>query len=190
MNILILAGSARPKGTSSLLVKEFRRGAMEMGAAVEVFSAGTAMVHGCTGCGHCAHGKNACIFQDDMQALYPKFLAADLIVIATPVYNWGITAQLKMVFDRWQPVVLSIRERKKVILLTTQAGRDAWITEPVEAWYKALLRFMEWESAGRLAAVGVMERADIEATDYPAQAYALGRQVCAELTSTSDSVCC
>ena len=88
MNILIRAGSTRPKGTSSLLVEEFRRGAMEMGAAVEVFSAGTARVHGCTGCGHCAHGKNACIFQDDMQALYPKFLAADLIVIATPVYNW------------------------------------------------------------------------------------------------------
>jgi multimeric flavodoxin WrbA len=58
MNILILAGSARPKGTSILLAEEFKRGAEEAGAAVDVFHAGTAKIHGCLGCGHCEHGKN------------------------------------------------------------------------------------------------------------------------------------
>ena len=51
------------------------------------------------------------------------------------------------------------------------------MTEPVDVWYKNLLRFMEWENAGRLAAKGVMTRADIEATDYPQQAYVLGKRL-------------
>jgi multimeric flavodoxin WrbA len=177
MNILILAGSARPKGTSILLAEEFKRGAEEAGAAVDVFHAGTAKIHGCLGCGHCEHGKNPCVFHDDMELLYPKFLAAQIIVMATPIYNWGITSQLKAVFDRWQPIVFDVQEKKKAVLLTTQAGQDDWITEPVNVWYQALVRFMEWQSVGRLAAVGVMERADIEATDYPSQAYELGKQV-------------
>ena len=66
---------------------------------------------------------------------------------------------------------------KKVVLLTTQASNEDWVTEPVDVWYKNLLRFMEWENAGRLAAKGVMTRADIEATDYPQQAYVLGKQL-------------
>lgn len=177
MNILILVGSARPKGTSILLAEEFKRGAEEMGADVEIFHAGTANIHGCIGCGHCEHGKNPCVFQDDMEMVYPKFLAADIIVMATPIYNWGITSQLKAVFDRWQPIVFEVLGKKEAVLMTTQAGEDDWITEPVNVWYQTLLRFMKWPSAGRLAAVGVMDRADIEKTDYPAQAYELGKAV-------------
>ncbi len=177
MNILLLAGSARPGGTSLRLAEEFKRGAEEVGAQVELFWAGTAKIHACTGCGHCEHGKNACIFEDDMQALYPRFLAADVLVLVTPIYNWGITAQLKAVFDRWQPVVLALRGRKKAVLMTTQAGNYEWITKPVNVWYEALLRFMDWPSVGRLAAVGVPERKDIEATDYPYAAYVLGKKI-------------
>lgn len=176
MNILILAGSARRNGTSISLAEEFKRGAEERGAIAEIFNAGIAKIHGCIGCGHCEHGKNPCVFHDDMEMLYPKLLAADIIVLATPVYNWGITSQLKAVFDRWRPAVFAIRG-KKTVLLTTQAGGQEWITEPVNVWYDTLLRFMQWQSVGRIAAVGVMERADMETTDYLAQAYELGRQV-------------
>jgi hypothetical protein len=72
---------------------------------------------------------------------------------------------------------MAIRETKQAVLMTIQAGSQAWITEPVNAWYQALLRFMGWTSVGRLAAVGVMNRKDIESTDYPRQAYELGKQV-------------
>ena len=177
MHILILAGSARSKGTSMLLIESFKRGAEENGAMVKVFRCGTAKLHGCIGCGHCEHGKNPCVFQDDMEVLSKEFLTADLIVLATPIYNWGITSQLKAAFDRWQPVVFDLMGKKKAILLTTQAGKEDWITEPVNVWYNALLRFMKWQSVGRIAAVGVMERSDIEATDYPGMAYELGEKI-------------
>ncbi len=73
--------------------------------------------------------------------------------------------------------MMAIRETKQAVLMTTQAGSQAWITEPVNAWYQALLHFMDWSSVGRLAAAGVMNRKDIESTDYPRQAYELGKKV-------------
>lgn len=66
---------------------------------------------------------------------------------------------------------------KKVVLLTTQASDEDWVTEPVDVWYKNLVRFMEWKDVGRLVAKGVMTRANIETTDYPQQAYVLGTQL-------------
>ena len=177
MKVLILTGSAKRNGTSTLLAEEDQRGAEEVGHAVEIFRAGTAKVHGCTGCNHCEYGKNSCVFRDDMDELNPKLLEADVIVIASPIYYWGISSQLKAVIDRWQPTVFAMQGHKKVVLLTTQASDEDWVTEPVDAWYKNLVRFMEWEDAGRLAAKGVMSRVNIEATDYPQQAYALGMQL-------------
>lgn len=177
MKVLILTGSAKRKGTSALLAEEYQRGAEEVGHLVEIFRAGTGNVHGCTGCNHCEYGKNSCVFRDDMDVLNPKLLEADVIVIATPIYYWGISSQLKAVIDRWQPTVFAMQGHKKVVLLTTQASDEDWVTEPVDAWYKALLRFMKWENGGRLAAKGVPARADIEAADYPQQAYALGKEL-------------
>ena len=177
MKVLVITGSAHGKGTSALMADEFIRGAKDAGHEVERFDAGKAKVHGCTGCNHCEYGKNPCIFRDDMEGLNPKMLEADAIVLVSPVYYWGLSSQLKAVIDRWQPTVFAMQHNKKSVLLTTQASNEDWVTEPVDAWYKNLLRFMEWENAGRLAAKGVMTRANIEATDYPQQAYVLGKQL-------------
>lgn len=89
MKVLILIGSAKSKGTSTLLAEEYQRGAEEVGHVVEIFRAGTGNVHGCTGCNHCEYGRNSCAFRDDMDALNPKLLEADVIVIASPIYYWG-----------------------------------------------------------------------------------------------------
>ena len=177
MKVLVITGSAHGKGTSALMADEFIRGAKDAGHEVERFDAGKAKVHGCTGCNHCEYGKNPCVFRDDMDGLNPKMLEADAIVLVSPVYYWGLSSQLKAVIDRWQPTVFAMQHNKKGILLTTQASDEDWVTEPVDAWYKALLRFMKWENGGRLAAKGVPARADIEAADYPQQAYALGKEL-------------
>lgn len=177
MEILILAGSPHSHGTSELLVREFQRGAEEAGHEVEIFHAGKAQVHGCTGCNYCEYGKNSCVFRDDMDVISSKLVSADLIVFVSPIYYWGISSQLKATIDRWQPLVFSMQGNKAAMLLTTQASGEDWVTEPVDAWYQALLHFMRWQSIGRIAAKGVPERSDIEKTDYPQLAYELGRQL-------------
>lgn len=177
MKILILTGSTHKNGTSAFLASEFQRGAQESGHEVELFNAGTSRVHGCTGCNYCEYGKKPCVFRDDMDTLNQKLLNADVIVFSSPIYYWGIPSQLKAIIDRWQPVVFSMQGHKRTVFLTTQASEEDWVTEPVNVWYQALLRFMKWESAGRIAAKGVPGRADIEKTNYPQMAYELGKHI-------------
>ncbi|PKN33477.1 MAG: flavodoxin family protein [Deltaproteobacteria bacterium HGW-Deltaproteobacteria-19] len=99
--VLVLLGSPRKKGNTAVLAGEIARGAASKGAEVE-----TVFLHGmkispCQGCMACQK-KNAkrCALDDDMQALYPKLLAADAWVIASPVYWFTMTAQTKLWMDR------------------------------------------------------------------------------------------
>ena len=177
MRITLITGSAHRDGTSALMAGEFARGAGDAGHEVYRFDAGRAKVHPCTGCGHCGYGENPCVFQDDMERLNAHMLEADLIAIVSPVYYWGLSAQTKAVIDRWQPTVFSLQGGKRAVLMTTQASGEEWVVEPLRSWYGNLLRFMRWEDAGRINALGCATREQIEASDYPKLAYELGRSL-------------
>jgi multimeric flavodoxin WrbA len=104
MNVLILHGSPRRNGSSDTLVKHFVRG-LNAGQRPQVteFYANDVHVRPCQGCLTCAtRGNNTCAIEDDMQQIYSAFVAADLVVWATPMY-WGyMTAQLKTILDRME----------------------------------------------------------------------------------------
>ena len=96
MKILILTGSPRSKGTTSLLADEFSKGAKEAGNEVVRFDTGILNIRPCIGCHHCQkNGTNKCVSDDAMTRLYPEILSADLIAFITPVYYFGISTQLK-----------------------------------------------------------------------------------------------
>ena len=177
MKITLITGSARKNGTSALMADEFARGARDAGHEVYRFDAGHAKVHPCTGCGHCGYGKRPCVFQDDMDELNPRMLESDVIAIVSPVYYWGLSAQVKASIDRWQPTVFSLQGTRKAVLMTTQASGEEWVVEPLRSWYGNLLRFMRWEDAGRINALGCATREQIETSDYPKLAYELGRSL-------------
>ena len=93
-NIIILTGSVRRNGNTDLLAKAFADGA-KLHHHVEILSVADYHVYPCTGCNACFQWEgNTCVQQDDMQKLYPKLAAADVIVLATPVYFYGVSAQL------------------------------------------------------------------------------------------------
>lgn len=177
MKVLVLTGSAHKKGTSALLADEFIRGAKESGNQVSRFDAAFEDVHPCIGCGKCEYGKHPCVFKDAMDKLNPMLLDADCIVFISPIYYWGFSAQLKAVIDRFQVTVFSMQGHKKAMLMTTSASEENWVTDPIEAHYDTLLKFMEWEDAGRIIARGCAERSDIEATDFPKLAYEAGKNI-------------
>ncbi|AKN33810.1 flavodoxin [Clostridium carboxidivorans P7] len=178
MKVLVLTGSPHKKGTSSLLADEFIRGAKESGNEVSRFDAAFEDVHPCIGCGKCENGKNSCVFKDDINKLNPLLLEADRIVFVSPVYSWGLTAQLKAVIDRaFMLNAFSIQKNKKAMLMVTCASGEEWITDPVEAQYNNILKFMEWEDAGRILARGCAARPDIEVTDFPRLAYEAGKNI-------------
>jgi len=100
--ILVVKGSPREKGNSSILADQLVEGAKAEGARVEVFSLQTMNIQPCDACSTCQEAPDAgCILDDDMQLLYPRLRAADVVVIASPVYWFTMNAQTKLFVDRW-----------------------------------------------------------------------------------------
>jgi multimeric flavodoxin WrbA len=97
--VLIISSSPRKGGNSDLLCDEFARGAKEAGHEVEKIRLAEKKIGFCTGCYAC-RTFNKCFQKDDADALVEKMLAADVIVLATPVYFYSMSAQLKALIDR------------------------------------------------------------------------------------------
>ena len=99
-NIIVLSGSPRKGGNTDLLVDTFVKGA-EKNNNVEVVSVADYKINPCIGCNSCFdRAGHECFQQDDMQVVYDKLKCADVIVVASPVYFYGVSAQLKAIIDR------------------------------------------------------------------------------------------
>jgi multimeric flavodoxin WrbA len=98
--ILILKASPRQNGNSAVLADQTARGSQEHGAQVESIYLHNLDIRPCDGCDFCSE-TGVCVIKDEMQPLYSKILAADAIVLASPIYWFTYTAQLKICIDRW-----------------------------------------------------------------------------------------
>ena len=101
MFVLGLQGSPRAKGNTGILLSAFLDEVERLGGRVSTLDATKMNVMPCLGCGACER-KGYCPQNDDMQAAYPLLRKADLVVLATPIYFYGPTAQLKAFIDRSQ----------------------------------------------------------------------------------------
>ena len=101
MKVLGIFGSPRKGGNTELLLEEALRGAEKEGADVERLHVASFHITPCTECLQCLE-KGECVVQDDMQKIYPKLLESDIIILASPIFFYGITAWAKAVVDRSQ----------------------------------------------------------------------------------------
>ncbi len=99
MKVLILNGSPRKGGNTSIALDEMVRIFEADGIEAEVVQVGNKTVRGCIACGTCAE-KGKCVFDDVVNELAPKFEAADGLVIASPVYYGSANATLIACLDR------------------------------------------------------------------------------------------
>lgn len=93
-----------------LLAKEFVRGAQEAGHIVKIIDVAHANLHPCTGCVHCGY-EGPCVQKDDMEIFKDQILHADMIVFVTPLYYYGMSAQLKILIDRFCAINSSITRK-------------------------------------------------------------------------------
>lgn len=99
MKILGIVCSPRSGGNTEILVRKALESAEKEGAEVEAWSVAGKDLKPCDHCLSCIK-TGQCHIKDDMQALYPKMIEADGIILGSPVYFWSITAQAKTVIDR------------------------------------------------------------------------------------------
>ena len=99
--VVILNGSPRRAGNTAALAAEFTRGAKEVGNTVVEFFLDSMDIHGCKGCfgGHSSR-ECPCVQKDDMDKIYPAVKECDVVVLATPLYYWNMSGQLRMAVDR------------------------------------------------------------------------------------------
>ena len=177
--ILILNGGPRPNGNTAALIAAFTEGAQSAGHTVTRFDLSRMKIGGCLGC--CGGGKNPdspCVQKDDMHKIYPVYREADVVVLASPMYYWAFSAQLKMAFDRLFAVAECnpgyANPKKDCCLIMAAEGNtpDNW--KPVLDYYHSLMHFMEWTDRGAVLAGGVFEAGAVAGQPVLEEARALG----------------
>ena len=171
--IIVLNGSPRKNGNTSALVKAFREGAESAGHSVTEFWLGGMKINGCRGC--CA---SPCVQKDDMEQIYPAYKEADVVVLASPLYYWTISGQLKCAFDRLFAVAECdpsyTNPRKESALLMAAEGNGF---EETVYWYDRLMGHIGWKDCGKVLCGGVMAVGDIEGKPELEEARRLGASI-------------
>ena len=173
MNILIISGSPRKGGNTELLTEAFAKGATEH-HHVEIVSVRDYKVNPCMGCNACFKTNGICAQRDDMGVIYEKMSQANMLVIASPVYFYSISAQLKTVIDRFHNPIRDTFHIKKMALLLVGAASLPELFDAILTEYNLCLKFFDIEDAGKVLVRGVKDKGDIKNTDALNEAYILG----------------
>ena len=175
MKITVLMGSPNRKGSTSILVEQFKKGAELAGHICDVIDVCHATIHPCIGCVRCGY-EGPCVQKDDVEQIREKLLQSDMVVFATPLYYYGMTAQLKAVIDRFCAYNSSLNRRHlKSALLSVAWNSDDWTFEALTAHYKTLVRYLNLEDMGMVLGHGCGTPCMTRSSTYPKRAYDLGR---------------
>ncbi|HIZ76021.1 MAG TPA: flavodoxin family protein [Firmicutes bacterium] len=178
--IVILNGSPRKKGNTSTLVKAFIEGAESAGNTVTKFFLNSMNIHGCKGCfgGHSSR-ERPCVQNDDMSQIYPAVKECDVIVLATPLYYWNMSGQLRTAFDRLFALeendgnLLRGHDRACALLMAAEGHGF----EDVLTYYNHLMEHLRWKNLGHVLAGGNGDIGDIEGKPEIQKAYELGKSI-------------
>lgn len=177
MKIVVLEGSPNPNGSTHILADCFRQGAEGVGHTVEMIDVAHADIHPCTGCIYCGY-EGPCVQKDDVEQIRQKILNADMLVFATPLYYYGMSAQLKTLIDRFCAFNSSIQRRHmKSALLSVAWNSDSWTFEALETHYQTLVRYLHLQDMGMVLGYGCGTPPMTEHSEFPQQAYNLGNRL-------------
>lgn len=175
--IIVLVGSMRKGGNTDLLVQAFTKSARKKNT-VEVISVADYKVNPCIGCNSCfTREGNNCFQNDDMSVIYDKLRTADIVVTASPVYFYGISAELKSIVDRLHTPMRNEFQIKKLALLLVGAATLPNLFDAIKLQYQLVLDFFHLENIGMVLVRGVKEKGDIEGNIALKEAYELGLSI-------------
>lgn len=192
--ILILEGSPRTGGNSSTLAARLADGARQAGAVVErVFLHGL-NIRPCTACESCQGSlESDCVLSDDMQELYPKLRTADVLVYASPVYWFSVSAQLKLLMDRCFALTSTLPaadggfdtrlalKGKRLAVILTYGDRDPFSSGAVNAlrMFQDMARYCGMEYAGMVYGSALAAGEIAGNQELLAEAFGLGQRLAA-----------
>ena len=151
MKIAVFNGNPR-KGTTSAMVQAFREGAQAAGHEVEEYQVGKMKIAGCLGCEYChTKGNGACIQKDDLEKILPAYKEADMIVFASPIYYFTMSAQMEAAIQRVYCIGKPLKAKKAALLLTSGSPG---VYDAATAQFKAYMAYAGIEAAGIITSNG------------------------------------
>ena len=178
--ITILNGSPHTQGCTAALVEKVTAAAESQGALVRSFFLNSLNIRGCQGCFQC-QATGRCATQDEMQPVYDALLDSDAVVLASPVYMWSMSAQLKAAVDRLFAFLRpehksALKPGIKVLLLFTQGQPDTGMFRHYFEHVGKNMQFMGFGDYKILVAGGTHLPEQVTAQeDVMAEAVAAGR---------------
>ena len=178
--IVILNGSPRRRGNTSALCAKFTEGAQESGNQVTEFFLNGMNIRGCLGCfgGH-SRAECPCVQKDDMTNIYRAVKACNVIVLASPLYYWNMSGQLRTCMDRLFALeendgnLLRGNDRSCALFMAAE-GNDF---EDVLTYYNHLTGHLRWKNLGAVLAGGNGDVGDIAGKPELQRAYELGKSI-------------
>ena len=175
MKIVVINSSphSEKQSTSRYLAQKFIEGARSKGHEIFTFDAANEETNPCRGCDSCGM-DGSCIFDDAIEnKLMPKMIEADMLVLVTPLYYFGMSAQLKIVVDRFYSRTGRLNGKKSLILATAWNTAD-WTMTALINHYETLVKYMHWQNIGMVMATGCGYRSAVESSEFGEQAYKIG----------------
>ena len=153
MKITILNGSPRMGGNTEIMADAFMEEALKKGHDVVKINVGQMDVIGCMACEHCFANDGVCVIEDDMTEIMARLDETDLVVLASPIYWFDISAQLKAVIDRlYARAIKGFHIREAIQLLDSMS--DGVFTAAT-AWYKDVTDYVHWTDRGIITIPGM-----------------------------------
>lgn len=181
--IVIVKGSPRKRGNSSILADSLIRGAEENGAQLEEFFLQNLDIKPCNACNACIkQPEKKCVIDDDMQMIYDALRFADALVIASPTYWFNISAQTKLFIDRLYGLVepdKNIMKNKKIGIILTYGDNNEISSGAINAInsYKDMFRYIGSELVGIIHG-SASDAGEIKKNqDLLKEAYELGQEL-------------
>ena len=176
--VLILSSSPNRNGNSDLLAEEFKRGAVEAGNQVEKIFLRDKKVGYCVACQFCkTKGNGVCAIKDDMAEILKKMHEADVIALASPVYFYGINAQMKTILDRTYASWTGLVDKEIYYIVSCADDADTCIDAAVEQFNGWEICLPNPKRCGVVYGKGVGAPGEVKNKPSYKEAYEMGRSV-------------
>jgi multimeric flavodoxin WrbA len=175
--VLVLSASPRRGGNSDLLCDQFLMGAQEAGHEAEKIFLKDKNISYCMGCGTCLNGKKRCPQKDDMAEILEKMIAADVIVMATPVYFYTMNAQMKTLIDRICSRYTEITNKEFYFIATAADTSKQAMERTIEGFRGFTSCLNEAEEKGIIYGAGAWNMGDIKGQPAMKEAYESGKAI-------------
>lgn len=173
MKVTVLVGSPRKSGNTEIMADEFIRGAKEAGHEVEKITLGDKNIAGCKACEYCFSHDGECVQKDDMKNIIEVIDSTDCLVLASPIYWFDMTSQIKAAIDR-----LYARARKGYKISSAVLLLDSMSEGVYDAainMFNAMTAFLRWENKGVITVAGMDKKGSMSDSPKLKEVYELGK---------------